>query len=338
MVRYIRQTAALAVILLFVCFPAHSFSPEAPVATPAEISVSVNGKHLEYAYPKTTPAGRVIVNYMSICNAFNASFDWDPHEYKLTYRKGRGNVSMFLDAPSAILNDNLIATDQAMIQSDGSLYVPLRFLAESFGALVEWEGKTNTVNITTAPVVFFGDSLTEAFELQYFFATSPVSFINLGFNGITTAGALEKLDRVIASHPSEIYIMLGTNDIWGGIEDDVIMSNYSGILDVLGYGCPFAAITIQSILPMSSERMSFNRNVSLEKINRLNSLLLAEAEMRRYEYADIGEKLSDPFTGALKPDYTTDGIHLSRTAYMKWSELLKTLTDAGFPASGGGFW
>jgi len=89
------------------------------------------------------------------------------------------------------------------------------------------------------PVVAFGDSLV------YGTGSSGGGFVslleqrlgrpieNLGVPGDTTAAGLERLDEVLALHPSVVILLLGGNDYLRQVPQDTTFANLSTIIERL---------------------------------------------------------------------------------------------------------
>ncbi|UAK25041.1 GDSL-type esterase/lipase family protein [Sphingomonas nostoxanthinifaciens] len=160
--------------------------------------------------------------------------------------------------------------------------------------------------------VFIGDSIT-----AFWSAVAPRWFrpgwINKGVSGDTTAQMLARFSAdVLAARPRVVHIMGGTNDLWRGMP---------------GAG---AATSIANIGAM----------IQLARANRIAVVLAApppigaQAE-QMFEYPDFFPALRDGIerharafgvihvdyaralarSGALKRQYTTDGIHLTSAGY-----------------------
>jgi len=302
--------------IILMIIPAKSFAED--------IQIKINGTRIETADPIVVGNGRIMVRYNSFCKQLGIHAEWDIYTRELTYKKERGYLKLKLEAQSAVINDQYINMEHPIFIQNYILYVPLRFVAESFNASVEWDGDTRTVNITSAPIVFLGDSITENYQLNEYFKDVNVNMINKGVNANITLDVLRRLDDVVSLKPSKIFIMIGTNDVWGGFPDEFIISNYTSILDRIKQECPFTKIYVQSIVPMGANQLAANIMASIEKIDRLNNELAAISEVNGYNYIDIGVLFKDS-KGELAPVYTTDGIHLSAKAYELWTQTIKSM-------------
>jgi len=96
-------------------------------------------------------------------------------------------------------------------------------------------------------IIFLGNSITDGCEWSELFGNP--SIINRGISGDRTDGVLQRLSEVTESKPSKVFIMIGVNDISGGIELNKITLNYRDIIEKIKSDSPDTKIYIQSVLP-----------------------------------------------------------------------------------------
>jgi acyl-CoA thioesterase I len=95
---------------------------------------------------------------------------------------------------------------------------------------------------TAITVLAFGDSLTAGYGLKQGegFADQlgaafrkmgrPVTVINAGVSGDTTAGGLSRIDWALADRPQVVVLELGANDMLRGLNPDATRANLAGII------------------------------------------------------------------------------------------------------------
>ena len=78
--------------------------------------------------------------------------------------------------------------------------------------------------------VFLGDSLTDFYPLEEFFAGEDV--VNRGIAGDKTTDVLKRLEEIKALRPSRLFLQIGINDMIyrGKREEDKILSRVEKIL------------------------------------------------------------------------------------------------------------
>lgn len=172
------------------------------------------------------------------------------------------------------------------------------------------------------PIVFLGDSITDEGDWPTLFPDSPVE--NRGIGGDTTLGVLNRLDQVIALNPSQIFLMIGTNDLCFNRSLLDTMVNYHKILNRLHTELPDTKIYIQSVLPFNETIFPSRALRTNSNIKQLNIEIKKLAQVYNYPYIDLTPVFSDP-KGRLPANYTTDGLHLNDSGYLLWREQIKNL-------------
>jgi len=91
--------------------------------------------------------GRTMVPLRFIGEAFGAEFVYDPVFKIIDINFGSDKIKMQIGKKTAIVNGVEIALDVAPFIVNGRTLVPIRFISETFGAEVVWDGTTKTVTI-----------------------------------------------------------------------------------------------------------------------------------------------------------------------------------------------
>lgn len=170
-------------------------------------------------------------------------------------------------------------------------------------------------------VVFLGNSITERGDWHELLPGRRVA--NRGIGGDNSFGVLARLDDLIAQKPTQVFLMIGINDLGRGLPVDVIVNNYRRILDRLRAGLPGANICLQSVLPLNESLLKYDylKGKNLH-VKQLNGELIKLAAEYGYRFVNLHEVMADA-RGELKAEYTMDGIHLNTDAYLAWVEYLK---------------
>ena len=123
----------------------------APTPIPAAIPISVylDGSALIFDVPPMLIDGRVFVPMRAIFEALGAEVAWDADTQTATGTKDETVVVLPIGSTSPMVNGAVVSIDTPGVIIDGRTLVPLRFVAESFGVSVEWDGDTRTVTITS---------------------------------------------------------------------------------------------------------------------------------------------------------------------------------------------
>jgi len=173
---------------------------------------------------------------------------------------------------------------------------------------------------TKKEIIFLGNSITDIGEWAEIWKNKKVK--NRGISGDNTFGVLARLDEVLSSAPSKIFIMIGINDIARETPDSIIISNYKKILKSIQAQSPSTKIFVQSILPTNDEFTEFKRHQNKTvHIIAINNLLEQYCVENKITYVDLYSSFLDQ-DKKLNRQYTNDGLHINGAGYMKWKEIL----------------
>lgn len=115
------------------------------------IVVMVNGERVMFDNMQPIErGGRVLVPLRGVFEKLGASVGYEAASQKVTVRKGDDIIELTVGDSSALKNQQTIPMSAKAIVRKGSTMVPLRFLAESLDANVQWDGAKRTVRISTS--------------------------------------------------------------------------------------------------------------------------------------------------------------------------------------------
>jgi lysophospholipase L1-like esterase len=165
--------------------------------------------------------------------------------------------------------------------------------------------------------VFFGDSITDIWKLEDYFAGKP--YINRGIGGQTTPQMLVRFRQdVIDLHPQVVVILAGTNDIAGNtgpMSLGDIEANYSSMAELAR--AHNIRVVFSSILPVHNytpKAQEFFAQRPPEKILELNRWLKDYCAAKTLAYLDYFNSMVDE-KGLLKRDLAEDGLHPNPAGY-----------------------
>src|SRR6476619_1386281 len=166
-------------------------------------------------------------------------------------------------------------------------------------------------------VVFFGDSITDIWKLQDYFADKP--YVNRGIGGQTTSQMLVRFRQdVINLQPKVVVILAGTNDIAGNsgpISNEDIEANYASLAEIAK--AHNVRVIFSSILPVHNytpQSQDFFAQRPMDRILALNKWLKNYCEKNRIAYLDYFSAVVDD-KGMLKRDLADDGLHPNKAGY-----------------------
>lgn len=178
------------------------------------------------------------------------------------------------------------------------------------------------VNVIDTPrrIAFVGDSITADGDWASWFPQLDTH--NLGRAGETTDDLLARLDELVALEPTDIALLIGTNDLGTRLTVEHLVRNVQLLMVSLRRDLPGVRMLVQSIMPRSAEYAA--------DIQDANRHLRQFAPSVRAQYLDLWAALADG--DSLDARYTDDGLHLTAEGYDAWrSELapaLERLADA----------
>lgn len=113
------------------------------------ISVTLNGEALTFDVQPQLIDNRTMVPLRKIFEAMGAVVDWNNDTQTVTATKGDERVIATINSKNVYINGETKTLDVPPMVIDDRTLVPVRFVAEAFGANVEWNESTQTVIIGT---------------------------------------------------------------------------------------------------------------------------------------------------------------------------------------------
>lgn len=185
---------------------------------------------------------------------------------------------------------------------------------------------TQNVNLAKGQIVFIGDSITDLYILDDHYADLPLATYNRGIGGDTTSGVLRRLKvSLFDINPSVVVLMIGTNDINGGLDEEGIVERYEKIIDEIYLGLPEVELYCVSIIPQNDDIEEYSAIKIADttpKIMRINTQIRQLCEEKGATYLDLFSLIADE-SNHLKKEYSDDGLHLNNNGLSVWTTLLK---------------
>ena len=185
-------------------------------------------------------------------------------------------------------------------------------------------------------VVFFGDSITEAWPLERDFPGKP--YVNRGISGQTTSQLLLRLhEDVIDLGAHAVVILAGTNDIAGNtgpISLQEIEENYEAMAELARANG--LRVVFSSILPVHNHTPGSEENFEPrppEKIVTLNRWLERYCRANGLVYLDYFSAMVDEH-GLMRRKLADQGLHPNAAGYAVMTPLAaraieRALAEAG---------
>lgn len=121
--------------------------PAQPIPASTDITVTVNGKVLDFDVKPQVVNERVLVPIRAILESLRAIVLWDRFTNSIICNKGHTSIKLTIGSKIATVDGRQVELDVPTIAVGNRTLVPARFIAESLGAAVDWDGSTRTVII-----------------------------------------------------------------------------------------------------------------------------------------------------------------------------------------------
>jgi len=189
------------------------------------------------------------------------------------------------------------------------------------GQLMDWAQlnryrAANAAVVGPVKVVFFGDSITDAWELNggSFFPGKP--YLNRGISGETTPQMLVRFRQdVVNLHPEAVVILAGTNDIAGNTgpsTPEMIEDNFKSMTEIAKANG--IRVILASVTPVATYPWAPAVTDVPAKIAVLNAWLKDYCGQEKLTYLDYWTAMAGP-DGGMKPGISKDGVHPNAAGY-----------------------
>jgi lysophospholipase L1-like esterase len=184
--------------------------------------------------------------------------------------------------------------------------------------------RSNGLSIVSSPV-FYGSSSFRLWDTLAEDFDSAV--VNLAFGGSTLEACDHFFERIVKpANPLSLTVYAGDNDLGDGRTPEEVAGWYRSLAEKarrLHGDPPFGFISIKP---------SPARWAIADRIRRANSLIRNQARRIAGAYfIDVFPAMLDASGAPSRELFSPDGLHLSRSAYHLWGQLLKPYRNRIFP-------
>jgi len=123
----------------------------AAAAAEANVRVFLDGRPLSFEKALVLADGYTLVPMRAIFEALGAEVAYESDTKTVTAVREYTTIRYTIGEREATKNGDRVTLPAAGRLLDGVTYVPLRFVARSFGSFVSWEGGSNAVIVSTPP-------------------------------------------------------------------------------------------------------------------------------------------------------------------------------------------
>jgi hypothetical protein len=107
----------------------------------------VNGEQPISEVAPMAKDGRTFLPFRAISQSLKADVSWNEEEKSVTVTRDGVEVKLVIGSATAYVNGQEITLDAPPEIIEGRTVVPVRFIAEAFGAIVQWEAESQSVVI-----------------------------------------------------------------------------------------------------------------------------------------------------------------------------------------------
>jgi len=177
--------------------------------------------------------------------------------------------------------------------------------------------------------VLAGDSISQWFPQTLL--PPQATWLNQSISGEGSKGLYDRLTFLDDTKPEKIFVMIGINDLIRGMDDDTLLEQQRRIVKDILWIHPDAEVVVQSILPHGDQSATWEGKTKLkrvpnERIRSLNERLAAIAEYEGATFLDLYD-LFKTEGGKLRPELSTDGLHLNEQGYLVWRTALMVFDE-----------
>jgi hypothetical protein len=115
------------------------------------VKVYLNGNQLFFDVPPIIEDGRTLAPLRAIGEALGAKVAWEGQTQAITLDMAATKIELKIGDPVAYVNGEAVILDVPSKIMAGRTLVPLRFIGEHFGAVVQWDGVKRVIIIEIKP-------------------------------------------------------------------------------------------------------------------------------------------------------------------------------------------
>jgi lysophospholipase L1-like esterase len=178
-------------------------------------------------------------------------------------------------------------------------------------------------------VVFYGDSITDAWgrSVGTFFPGKP--YVNRGISGQTTPQMLVRFRQdVVDLHPEAVVILAGTNDIAGNTgpsSPEMTEDNFKSMVEIAKANG--IRVILASVTPVATYPWRPSVTDVPAKIAVINAWLKDYCAQEKLTYLDYWTAMAGP-DGGMKPGISLDGVHPNAAGYAMMGPLAEAAIAA----------
>lgn len=231
---------------------------------PSLIQVLIEGQRQAYVQPPVKVKGSVLVPFRALFEALGAKVKWDGATKTITATKGGTTLKLTIGSKIAYVNGKAIKLSAAPQLINGVTMVPIRFIGEAFGGIVEWSSAYSSVIIFQSEPVIPTTAESEKTEED------------TGTESSATSPILENISQGISGSADIVFVM----DVTGSMGEtiDYVKDTVKSFVDSVPSGSNFAIVAYRDMnyVDISNKNIEFfeftnNKNALKGNLNKLTA-------------------------------------------------------------------
>ena len=299
------------------------------------ITIMVDGVYVDCAKYGQMPViveGRTLVPLRSVFEALGATVEWDNETRSVASVKGDVTVTLAVDSKEMTVNGTVKTLDvPAQIMNDRTM-VPVRAVAEAFGANVNWDNETRTVVIKNMAEPSDTNVASEQEELENMTKTfinlsyhmNYDKLVNLVVDSSVYAEFTEKGINDIKSYLLSVYGSedTGYSDVIVDAQAEIVASVNEAMADAMTVNVSSVeingnsavvkgSIEIASVEGVFGDSNSLVGDVMIKAQEKLGLANVADVELTEQNWIDIAEISYDISADLLKGEQIKTGFEIA---------------------------
>lgn len=131
------------------------------------VNIKLNNEDVNTDTKAYIKNSRTLVPIRFISEALGYEVSWDNDNRTVKVIKDEKNITLKIDSKFALVGDKNVELDVAAEITNDRTFVPIRFIAENMGLIVDWDKDTYTVLLSNNAASFNMANLTNS-EIEYF--------------------------------------------------------------------------------------------------------------------------------------------------------------------------
>jgi len=225
---------------------------------------------------------------------------------------------MGINRRTAVIAAGSFAVGAVAARGVSAVYARLRAPVEARPPPRDWSGGASArlATINQGPVrqlrfAMLGDSLTDLARWSTLLGVDGIG--EFGVAGAQARELLPLVERAAASSPQRIFLQIGINDL---LYRRSVADTARDVADLALTLQRIAPVTLTSVLPIEK---GLGPPTMAAEIAAVNDQIRALAGVT---YVDLHAQLRDA-EGWIRPEFTTDGLHLTAAAYALWAAAVR---------------